>query len=238
MIEVAFDFKKFIHETKSVIIDPAGHFSDLAKKGGFTEPVIKAVIYGLIAGLIHLSGVIFFLGGASIAAGLITSVAGSVIALFIGGAVLLVISAICGGGKDYETNVRVNASLMVIYPLSAVFGLPGDLNFWLEGITSLIIYFFAIWLIYNALIKTLGGIAVNVRVAAVIMVVLALLIVINNLHRSKDIHLFMNQMKMAEQERENRQKEIDKKFNREFEDVHRAVEDMQNVKDEDEKTAR
>ena len=54
MAEVAFDFKKFIDETKATILTPADYFSVMPKTGGFAEPLIKAVIYGFAAALINL----------------------------------------------------------------------------------------------------------------------------------------------------------------------------------------
>ena len=46
-----FSLQKFIEDSKSAILNPKEHFATLSTTGGFGEPVIKAVIYGFIAGL-------------------------------------------------------------------------------------------------------------------------------------------------------------------------------------------
>ena len=125
MSEKSFDFNRFIEETKSVLLSPADYFSSMQKSGGFPEPLIKAVIYGAVAGLINLIWAVLFsssmggmfggmFGGGIGVFGLVMGIIGSIIGLFVGGVILLVISAICGGSTDYESNVRATASLMAL----------------------------------------------------------------------------------------------------------------------------
>ena len=52
MAEGGFDFKKFLDETKATLITPAEYFAVMPKEGGFGDPLVKAVIYSLIAGII------------------------------------------------------------------------------------------------------------------------------------------------------------------------------------------
>ena len=122
MAETAFDFQKFIDETKATLLTPGDYFSVMPKTGGFGEPIIKALIYGFVAALINFLWITLslsavggafggMLGGGVGVMGLVMSVIGAIIGLFIGGAIVLVISAICGGSTDYEANVRVTASL-------------------------------------------------------------------------------------------------------------------------------
>ena len=47
-----FDFNAFIKESKDVLVNPKSYFSTMKTSGGMTEPLIKAVIYGAIAGAI------------------------------------------------------------------------------------------------------------------------------------------------------------------------------------------
>ena len=47
-----FDFNAFIQESKEVLVNPKSYFSTMKTSGGMTEPLIKAVIYGAIAGAI------------------------------------------------------------------------------------------------------------------------------------------------------------------------------------------
>ena len=51
MSNSSFDFNALIRESKDVLKDPKAYFSTLKTKGGLAEPVVKAVIYGLVAGI-------------------------------------------------------------------------------------------------------------------------------------------------------------------------------------------
>ncbi len=62
---------------------------------------------------------------------LIWKIIGSIIGLFIGAVILLVISSVCKGNTDFEANVRVIAAIMVVMPISAFFGFAGHINFYL-----------------------------------------------------------------------------------------------------------
>lgn len=168
MADVGFDFKKLINDSKAVLMTPKEYFASMPKTGGFVEPLIKAVIYGLVAGIItfiwsllHLTAASGMfgkaLGGGVGVAAIIYSVIGAAIGLFIGGVILLIISAICGGSKDYEANVRVTASLMVLSPINALLGFTGGISIYLGAIISLAVSLYGIWLLYNALISALGA---------------------------------------------------------------------------------
>ena len=122
-----FDFNKLLKESQETLLNPKTYFSSMPLSGGMTEPILKAVFYGTIAGLFALlwsvlglsMGGFGGLGGAVGIMALIWSIIGSIIAVFVGGAIMLVISVICGGNTDYEACVRVTASMMVIYPINA-----------------------------------------------------------------------------------------------------------------------
>lgn len=205
MAEVAFDFKKFIDDTKATILTPAEYFSVMPKTGGFAEPLIKAVIYGFVAALINLLWMTLSLGAVGGAfggmigggvgvMGLVMSVIGSIIALFIGGAIVLVISAICGGSTDYESNVRVTASLMAISPISALFGFLSGFSLWLGGLASIAVSLYGLWLLYNALIKALGGKEGPAKVISIILAVIPVLMIVSGLLCMKAVSTIPDQM--------------------------------------------
>ena len=50
MSDVTFDFNLLIKESKEVLTNPKSYFSTMKTTGGMTEPLIKAVIYGAVAG--------------------------------------------------------------------------------------------------------------------------------------------------------------------------------------------
>ena len=188
MAESSFDFNKFIEETKSALLSPAEYFSTMSKTGGFVEPLIKAVIYGTLAGIINFLWITFNLvpafgsmfGGGLGASVIVTSIIASIIGLFIGGAIVLVISAICSGSTNYEENVRVTASLMSLYPVSAVFLYsPDQFNSW--RIVSLAVSLYGIWMLYNALIKSLNAKEGPAKVISIIFAVIPVLLIASSL---------------------------------------------------------
>jgi len=205
MSEVSFDFKKFIDETKATLLTPAEYFSVMSKTGGFGEPIIKALIYGTVAALINFLWVTLsfsavggafggMLGGGVGIMGIVMSVIGAIIGLFIGGAIVLVISAICGGSTDYEANVRVTASLMVMSPVSALFGFLGGFSLWLNGIVSIAVALYGLWLLYNAVVKSLGGKEGPAKVIAIVLAVIPVLMIISGLLCMKAVSTLPGQM--------------------------------------------
>lgn len=190
MSEKSFDFNRFLEETKSVLLSPADYFSSMKKSGGFPEPLIKAVIYGVVAGLINLIWAVFFsssmggmfggmFGGGVGVFGLVMGIIGSIIVLFLGGGILLVISAICGGSTDYESNVRATASLMALSPVSALFGFLTTISLTLGMIVSIVISLYGIWMLYNALTKGLGCKDGAAKVVSIIIAVIPVLMLLS-----------------------------------------------------------
>ena len=192
MADAGFDFKKLIEETKATLITPADYFPVMAKTGGYAEPLIKALIYGTIAAAINLIwatlslsavGGAFggLLGGGIGIMGLVMSIIGSIIGLFIGGAILLVLSAICGGSTDYEANVRATASLMALSPISALFGFLSAISLWLGGIVGIAVSLYGLWLMYNALTKGLGGKEGPAKIISIILAIIPVLMIVSTL---------------------------------------------------------
>ena len=52
MSDSNFDFSLFVSESQDVLMNPKSYFSTMKTSGGITEPLVKAVIYGAIAGAI------------------------------------------------------------------------------------------------------------------------------------------------------------------------------------------
>jgi hypothetical protein len=158
-----FDFNVFIQESKEVLVNPKSYFSTMKTSGGMTEPLIKAVIYGAVAGAIAFLWSILKLGavtggilGGSIGIMVFISyIIGSIIGLFIGAVILMIISSICKGSTDFESNVRVTAAVMVVMPITALLGFTGHFNLYFGLIIGLAVNVFSIWLLYNGLVETL-----------------------------------------------------------------------------------
>lgn len=190
----AFDFNLFIQESKETLLNPKSYFSTLKTEGGLTEPLIKAAIYGAVAGIFYFlwailgfgmgAGALF--GGSSGILMLIYSVIGSVIGMFIGAVILLLISSICNGRTDYEANARVTASLMVVMPITAALAFTFSISLYLGMTIGLIVKLYSLWLLYYALIETLKGkvdTAKNVSYVFVALVVIFFLFSVINIGR-------------------------------------------------------
>lgn len=161
MSDSTFDFNSFIQESKETLINPKSYFPTMKTSGGMAEPLVKAVIYGAIAGAIAFIWSLLRIGAMSGFGGaigimiFIWSIIGAILALFIGAVILLVISSICKGNTDFEANVRVTAALMVIWPLNALLGFAGHFNLYLGIIVSLAVSIYALWMLYNGLVEAL-----------------------------------------------------------------------------------
>lgn len=179
-----FDFKRFIEDSKAALINPKEFFLKMPVTGGFGEPVVKALIYGAIVGVFALiwsmTGLRFasgpaWLGGGMGVMALIGSLIGALIGLFLGGVIMLIFSAILKGNTDYEANVRVVASLMVINVVSALFSFFDGINLYLGTIVGIAVSLWGLFMSYHALVETLKA---KEKGSKILMLVLAALVVI------------------------------------------------------------
>lgn len=175
-----FDFNSFLKESKAILVNPKQFFSTLKTYGGFTEPLVKTVIYGAIGGVfaliwsvLNLSAVSGgFLGSAIGVMGFIWSIIGAVIALFVVAVLILIISSICNGNTDFEANLRVSAALMVLLPIHAFFGFTSGINISFGMLVSLGVNFLGLWLLIHALIHTLKAKAETVKTVSYVLAAL------------------------------------------------------------------
>ena len=195
--EESFSFQKMTADAKGALLHPKEHFSTMPVSGGMGEPVIKALIYGTVAGVFRLlwsilgfsamGGSLGFLTGSGMGImALIGTIIGALIGLFVGGAILLIISSIASGSTDYEANVRVTADMMVLMPVQAVFGFLMFSGF-LDTLVSLIINLYALWMLYLALSGVLKGKPDTSRIIAIILAILLLLFSIMGLALHKAV---------------------------------------------------
>ncbi|MEW6525069.1 MAG: YIP1 family protein [Spirochaetota bacterium] len=177
----SFDFTKFFDESKATLLSPKDYFSSMAKEGGLVEPIIKAVLYGVISGVIYfifslLNLSAFTMFGTGPAMALIGSILFAIIGLFIGGVILLIISAICGGNTAFEANARVVAALMVLGPVQALFSFLTSVSFYLGLVVSAIIALYGLYLTFIALVNALSA---KENVAKIVIGILAILYVLS-----------------------------------------------------------
>jgi hypothetical protein len=199
MSESSFNFNAFIKDSIDVLVKPKSYFSTMKTTGGIAEPLIKALIYGVVAGIIaliwgflKLGGSAGILGGAVGVMLFIWYIIGSVIGLFIGAVVILIISAICKGSTDFEANTRVTASLMVLTPVHALLSFVTGLNSTAGAIISLAINLFGLYLLYHGLVGALKAKEGTSKILTIILAALLALFFIIGLGFKKKASQFMD----------------------------------------------
>ncbi len=199
MSNESFNFNQFIKDSINSLTKPKAYFAEMPVKGGFGVPIIKALIYGIIAGIFTFLWSVLKIGGAAAGLGIfggaigimafIWVVVGALIGLFIGAVIILIISAICGGSTDYEANARVTASMMVLMPIGALFGFIGG------GVGSLIgfiINLYGLLMLYHALNQPLKGKEGTAKIITIILAVILAIFLIAGFFAKKTAKRFMD----------------------------------------------
>jgi hypothetical protein len=196
-----FDFNQFVKESKDTLLNPKSYFSTMNLTGGITEPLIKAVIYGTVTGIIYLLwgflriGAVGggFVGGAVGIMAFVWAIFGAVIGLFIGAVVLLIISSICKGNTDFEANLRVVASVMVVMPISALLSFISGFSIYLGLVISLVVFLYSIWLLYHGLVEALKCKPETAKIVCYVMVALIVLFLLIGLSAKSRLQRTLNQ---------------------------------------------
>jgi hypothetical protein len=201
MSEESFDFRKFIDDSKNSLINPKAYFATLKTTGGMIEPLIKAVLYGTAAGILYFiwsllnfstSGGLF--GGAIGVMVLVWAIIGSVIGLFIGSVIVLVISALSKGNTDFEACMRVTASLMVLMPVIALLSIFSGLSSTLHIILRIAVNLYLLWMLYLALIGTLKSDAQTSKVVTLVLVALMVLLLLAGMGVRRSANRYMKDL--------------------------------------------
>ncbi|OGP87787.1 MAG: hypothetical protein A2031_04030, partial [Deltaproteobacteria bacterium RBG_19FT_COMBO_43_11] len=122
---------------------PAEFFKTMPKTGGFLEPLIFAIIMGVVAGIIHaligIFGLTYIGKGFTESLGLIILYP-IVIAIlsFIIAAILFVIWKVMGSPENFETAYRCGAYLSALAPIIAIIGIIP----YVGGIINMAVYVF------------------------------------------------------------------------------------------------
>ena len=160
--------KNWFRGIKDVVVNPRRFFSKIVADGDIEESMLKAFIYGLLGGLAVLA--IKLIGGATIT---INSVFTAIVIvpviavalLFVGGGLLMLVSEMTGGERDWEIAIKGLASIFFIYPVILVLNAVAFncLSMW---VISIIGDLYVLFLFYNIALYCMRG-----RRAAVIVVV-------------------------------------------------------------------
>jgi hypothetical protein len=201
MSNETFNFNEFIRDSKECLVNTKNYFSSVKTSGGMTGPILKAVLYGAIAGILSFIWNILGLSGSGVgmfgtAAGpmiIISYTLGAIIGLFIGSIVLLLISSICNGNTDFEANVRVSAVIMVVMPISAFFSFLGHFSIYLDVIISLAVSGLSLWLLFNGLILALKSKPDTTKIVIYVLAALIVIFTLIGLGAKRKANRFMNE---------------------------------------------
>jgi hypothetical protein len=174
--------------------------------GGITEPLIKAVIYGTVTGIIYLLWGLLrigavgggFVGGAVGIMVFIWAIIFAVIGLFVGAVILLIISSICKGNTDFEANLRVTAAVMVVMPISALLSFISGFSIYLGLVVSLIVFLYSLWLLYHGLVEALKCKPETAKIVCYVLVALIVLFLLMGLSAKSRMERTFNQYKIEQ----------------------------------------
>lgn len=160
--------KNWYRSIRNIIINPRRFFSKIVADGDIEESMLKAFIYGLVGGLLVLG--LRLIGGAtvtinSVFTAIIIVPVVAVALLFVGGGLMMLVSEITGGERDWEIAIKGLASIFFIYPVILVLNSLAFncVSLW---IISIICDAYILFLFYNIALYCMRG-----RRGAVIIVV-------------------------------------------------------------------
>ena len=202
----SFDLNVFIKESKETLLNPKAYFSAMKTSGGMGEPVLKALIYSVVAGVIVFLWGILGIGGqtgifgAGIGAmALVWTIIGAMIGLFIGAVVVLIISALCKGNTDFEACLRVVASVMVLFPVTAILGFITGISPVIGSIIALCVNLYGLYLMYYGLTESLKTNPATTKIVMYVLVALLVIFMITGLSARKKLNNYMDDLSQVNQ---------------------------------------
>ena len=160
--------KKWYKSIKDIIINPRRFFSKIVADGDIEESMLRAFIFGLIGGILVLS--MHLIGGAEVTVSYVFSAlvivpVVAVALLFVGGGLMMLVSEITGGERDWEIAIKGLASIFFIYPVILVLN-AAAFNCTSLWVVSIVGDAYVLFLFYNIALYCMHG-----RRGAVMMVV-------------------------------------------------------------------
>lgn len=151
--------KKVFKHLRDIIVKPKRYFSKIVADGDMEEAMFKAFFYGLLGGLLVLG--LRLIGGATVTFGAVFTaiVIVPVLAvglLFVMGGLMMLVSEITGGERDWEIAIKGLASIFFIYPAILVLNALA-FNCTSMWIISLIVDTYILFLFYNIALYCMHG---------------------------------------------------------------------------------
>ena len=163
--------KKRFAYLKDLLINPKRYFTKIVADGNMEESMLKAFLYGLLGGVLVL--LLRLIGGATIT---ISSVFTAIIIvpvlavalLFVMGGLLMLVSEITGGERDWEIAIKGLASIFFIYPVILVLNALA-FNCTSMWIISLLVDIYVLFLFYNISLYCMRGKKSNIIIVIAIL---------------------------------------------------------------------
>jgi hypothetical protein len=165
-----------------IITRPKRYFSKIVADGNLDESMFKAFIYGLLGGCLVLG--IRLLGGATITIGsvftaIIIMPVLAVALLFVGGGLLMLVSEITGGERDWEIAIKGLASVFFMYPVILALNALA-FNCWSMWVISLFVDAWVLYMLYCISVYCMRGNRTNVLLVIGILAVFMLTVYITD----------------------------------------------------------
>ena len=163
--------KRAFGHIRDIIVKPRRYFTKIVADGNMEEAMFKAFLYGLIGGLLVFT--INMLTGASFTVGalfnaLIITPVIAVGILFVMGGLMMLVSEITGGERDWEIAIKALASVFFMYPL--ILGLNAlAFNCTSVWIISMLVDAYVLFLFYNIALYCMRGKRSNVLMVIAII---------------------------------------------------------------------
>ena len=144
---------------KNIIVRPRRYFTKIVADGNMEESMLKAFIYGLIGGLLVLG--LRLMGGATITIGAVFTAVVivpvlAVALLFVMAGLLMLVSEITGGERDWEIAIKGLASIFFVYPVVLVLNALA-FNCTSMWIISILVDAYILFLFYNISLYCMRG---------------------------------------------------------------------------------
>lgn len=164
------------------VINPKKFFKKIVADGDLEESMFRAFIYGLIGGVLVLA--FRLIGGATITIG---SVFGAMIIvpvlavamLFVMGGLLMLISEITGGERDWEIAIKGLASVFFMYPVILLLN-SCAFNCWSMWVISIFVDAWVLYMLYCISVYCMRGNKTNVLLVIGILVVFMITVYITD----------------------------------------------------------
>ncbi len=151
--------KSALNRIRNLVVNPRRYFSKIVADGNMEESMLRAFLYGLLGGCLVL--LIGILGGATITLGSIFTAiiivpVLSVALLFVLGGLMMLVSEITGGERDWEIAIKGLASVFFIYPVILVLNSLAFncVSIW---VISLLVDIYVLFLFYNISLYCMRG---------------------------------------------------------------------------------